>query len=810
MNERYVCIHGHFYQPPRENPWLETVEIQDSAAPYHDWNARVTAECYAPNAAARMLDDHGRIERIVNNYERISFNFGPTLLEWLEEHDAETYGAVLEADRRSRERFSGHGSAMAQAYNHMILPLASSRDKRTQILWGIADFRRRFGRDPEGMWLAETAVDGETLDLMAEAGVRFTVLAPGQARSWRAPGEAVWTEADGGIDPHRPYRVPLPSGRSIAVFFYHGPVASAVAFERLLQRGDHLAARLLEALGKGPGPRLAHIATDGETYGHHHQFGEMALARALHLVETGDRARLTNYGAFLEKFPPDFEAQIVEDSSWSCAHGVERWRNDCGCRTGGEAHFIQAWRAGLRDALDWLRDRLGERFENAGAPLLPDPWAARDAYIDVVLDRSPENAKRYLDANARPGLDAAETTRALELLEMQRHAMLMYTSCGWFFNELSGIETVQVLQYAARALELGERFGDALEPGFLSRLEAAHSNLPAKGNGRDVYDRLVRPARVDLRRVAVHHAVRSPFEPPDWESRVFAFRIREDDVTVDPAGAGPVEPSLRTGRVEVVSSITREHAAYSFVVLHLGDHDLTAGVAPYGDAPSHAAVRESARRAFAEPDFDAVRRVLAEKCGPVVSFESLFLDERREILDRVMETSLVRAEDAYQKLYDEHRVLIRYLARVDAPQPDALRYVALVVLGRTLRRELESDALDVDRIRDLLAEAAEVGLDLNPEIYGYAYRETLERALELLVQGPADLEILERVERGARLVEDLPFPVSLWRAQNLFAGLQEAVSPEAVSPEAAGGGDAGPRWRERFASLGRALSFRMD
>ncbi|MCL6482072.1 MAG: DUF3536 domain-containing protein, partial [Firmicutes bacterium] len=374
--ERYICIHGHFYQPPRENPWLEAIEQQDSAYPYHDWNERITAECYAPNAASRILDSEGRIVRIVNNYARISFNFGPTLLAWMEQHAQETYRAVLEADRESRERFGGHGSALAQAYNHLIMPLANSRDKRTQIRWGIHDFVHRFGRRPEGMWLPETAVDLETLELMAEQGIRFTILEPGQARRVRPIGGRTWRDVAGGrIDPTTAYRLRLKSGHSICLFFYDGPIARAVAFEGLLARGENFANRLVSAFNDSRSwAQLVHIATDGETYGHHHLYGDMALAYALQYLEEHRLARLTNYGQYLELHPPTQEVEIFENTSWSCAHGVERWRSDCGCNTGGHPGWNQAWRAPLREALDWLRDTLAPRYEKHAGALLRDPW----------------------------------------------------------------------------------------------------------------------------------------------------------------------------------------------------------------------------------------------------------------------------------------------------------------------------------------------------------------------------------------------------------------------------------------------------
>jgi alpha-amylase/alpha-mannosidase (GH57 family) len=521
---RYLCIHGHFYQPPRDNPWTSAVEAEPSAYPYHDWNARITAECYAPNAASRILDGEGRIARIVNNYARISFDFGPTLLAWLEAEEPGVYQAVLAADRDSRERFSGHGSALAQAYNHVILPLANRRDKQTQILWGLRDFEYRFGRPAAGMWLPETAVDLESLDLMAAHGVAFTVLEPHQARrvrllppagpagaagagaateAWERGGDAGgggWYSLDGGrIDTTRPYTVALPSGRRIAVFFYDGPLARAMAFEGLLGSGDRFAERLLAGVPADGGPdRLVHVATDGETYGHHHRHGEMALSYALERIAASGWATLTNYGEYLAAHPPAEEVEIVGGSSWSCSHGVDRWRDDCGCALGGRPGWNQAWRAPLRQAFDALRDELAPLYERAAGELFASPWAARDDYVAVLLDRSPASVETFLARHARGQAPCGQRrVRALALLEMQRHAMLMYTSCGWFFDDLAGIETVQVLRYAGRAAQLAdELFGGDCERELLRRLAWARSNDPNAGSGRDLYEAQVRTARV--------------------------------------------------------------------------------------------------------------------------------------------------------------------------------------------------------------------------------------------------------------------------------------------------------------------------
>ncbi len=501
---RYVCIHGHFYQPPRENPWLGEIEQQPSAAPWHDWNERIAEECYAPNAAA-LIEGVGSAEEPVtlNNYSRISFDTGPTLLSWLERSRPDILQAIIEADRIGMERFSGHGPALAQSYNHLIHPLASSRDVMTQIVWGIRDFRHRFGREPEGLWLPETAVDTGSLESMAAQGIRFTILAPHQAEAVRPIGSNEWTllGEKALVDTTIPYLVRLPSGREMAVFFYDDELGKAVSFGGLLNDREAFADRLLGERGHGHDhdpdssrPQLIHLATDGETFGHHVKGGEKTLAWTLDRIERDANTELTIYGEFLDRFPPTHEVRIAENTSWSCPHGVERWRSDCGCAGGRFPEGDQAWRATVREALDWLRDSVAELFEREAGRYLADPWRARDAYIEVILDSSEETVTRFLDEQSLSGVTPEEARKVLPFLELQRHAMLMYTSCGWFFDDPGDIETVQILQYAGRVIQIARtQTGIDLEEGFLSILKDAVSNEPERGNGADIYERHVRP-----------------------------------------------------------------------------------------------------------------------------------------------------------------------------------------------------------------------------------------------------------------------------------------------------------------------------
>jgi alpha-amylase/alpha-mannosidase (GH57 family) len=806
--ERYICIHGHFYQPPRENPWLEAIELQDSAYPYHDWNERITAECYAPNGASRILDGEGRIVKILNNYAKISFNFGPTLLTWLEENGPETYQAILSADQESQKIFAGHGSALGQAYNHMILPLANWRDKYTQILWGLRDFGHRFGRRPEGIWLPETAVDLETLDILALLGIRFTILSPYQAQQIRRFRGRTWQDVSGGrIDPSRVYELRLPSGRKISLFFYDGPISQAVAFERLLNNGEYFAGRLMGAFSEArTWAQLSHIATDGETYGHHRRHGDMALAYALLHIEANNLARLTNYGEFLEKHPPTHEVRIFENSSWSCPHGVERWRNDCGCNSGLHPEWNQAWRAPLREALDWLRNTLAKSYAHQGSRFLKDPWKARDDYIEVILDRSPEGTARFLRRHATHPLEKDGKIHVLKLLEMQRHAMLMYTSCGWFFDELSGIETVQVIQYAGRAVQLAEELlGDSMESQFLDRLERAKSNIPEHRDGRQIYEKSVRPAMVDLPKVGAHYAIRSLFEPYAEHDRIYCFAVDRKDYHSFDAG----KMRAAAGRARFTSLISGESALLSFGVLHFGDHNLNGGVREFRGPEAYQTLVQEVSDCFSRGDLPEVIRCLDKGFGKnIYSLKSLFRDEQRKILNRILDSTLAEAEAVYRQLYEHNASLMRFLSELGIPLPRSFRMAAELALNMSLRRALEAEEPHLNRITALLNEAKAVGVPLDGVSLGYALKRTIERLAKQFRAQHADVPLLQKLEAMVTLACSLPFEVDFWQAQNIYYETLQKVDPQ-FREKAEKGDPVAQSWVSHFTALGEKLSVRV-
>ncbi|HXN54128.1 MAG TPA: DUF3536 domain-containing protein [Candidatus Acidoferrum sp.] len=767
---RYLCVHGHFYQPPRENPFLEAIELQDSAYPYHDWNERVASECYAPNATSRILDGEQRIVELVNNYARISFNFGPTLLSWIEQKAPKIYAALREADKSSGDRFSGHGSGIAQAYNHMIMPLANCRDKTTQVKWGLRDFEYRFGRLPEGMWLPETAVDTETLDVLAANGIKFTILAPRQAKRIRKRGSRSWQDVTGDrVDPSRAYLVQLPSRKTITVFFYDGPISQGVAFERLLDNGQRFADRLISGFSDArQWPQLVHIATDGESYGHHHRFGEMALSYALHHIDTNKLAQLTNYGEFLERHPADHFAEIVNNSSWSCVHGVERWRSNCGCNSGGHAGWTQEWRAPLRAALDWLRDELAPLYEQKTAPLLRDAWVARDEYIQVVLNRAEENVLNFLGSHATHSLTSEEQVAALKLLEMQRHAMLMYTSCGWFFDEPSGLETVQVMQYAGRAIRLAQDFGyPAIESEFMERLAAAKSNLPEHADGKQIYEKWVKPAFVSTDQVAAHYAISSLFESYGERTRIYCYNVQREDYSLEVEG----KQKMAAGRVKFSSEITRETASLGFGVLHLGDHNLACGVKQFDRLEDYDNLKKTLAQCFARADTTGALRVLTEAFpSHIFSLRNLFRDEQRKIVDIILNDSLASAAAAYRAIYENHAPLIRFLNEMGIPVPPAFESAAEIALNNQLKQAFEKSDPDLDSIQSYLKEAAINKIALDVPGLEYTIRRRLEREAELFAFEPTNLESVQRLRKLLEFVSSLPFPVVLWEVQNICYG----------------------------------------
>jgi alpha-amylase/alpha-mannosidase (GH57 family) len=740
----YITVHGHFYQPPRENPYLNAIERQDSAAPFHNWNQRIHHECYRPNAFARVMTGDGKLLKIVNNFEYFSFNIGATLLSWMEQHDPVVYQRILDGDKRSAERLNGHGNAIAQVYNHIILPLANWRDKLTQIRWGKADFRSRFGREPEGMWLAETAVDRETLEALIQEDIKFIVLAPSQAQRCRpipnsTEHQSDWTEVSGAqIDPNRPYRCYLEnsSGDSVAdassrtdsdarnyidIFFYDGPISRDMGFGDLLNSSYNFAARLGQAVrGDRRTSQLISVATDGETFGHHKHFTEMSLAFAFEAEFPNRGWVVTNYAHYLSLYPPTWEVAIKPVTAWSCAHGVDRWQEDCGC---GTAVGHGTWRKPLRQSLNWLRDRLGDIFADTGSKYFIDPWAARDAYIDLLRDslrhgiiNNDEKLKNFFHNFGRL-VDKSQADRvdALRLLEMQRHALLMFTSCGWFFEELSRPEGVQILRYAARAIELAaDVTGILLEPEFMQRLEKCPSNLELFGNGAEVYRQHVLTSKISLQQVAAHYAISSLFTNYLRSQQLYCYTIEQHDYQLQRMGS----MTLAIGQIQLTSGITQESVDYEFAVLHLGGDDFHCCISPFTGRREYEQIKLKLFKALQEASAATLILAMADVFGGAYfNLHHLFAEERHRILHLLAGETLMRLDQLYAQVYRDNYGILASFRRDGVSVPPELQVAADITLNNRLMQELKrlesGESLPITELDVVAIEADSLGCNLN-------------------------------------------------------------------------------------------------
>jgi len=803
-DNRYLCIHCHFYQPPRENPWIEAVELQESAFPFHDWNERISAECYYPNGQARILDGEGRVVRLANNYSRISFNFGPTLLSWMEDHDPEAYQSILDGDRLARERFGGHGSAIAQVYNHMIMPLANRRDKETQIIWGLRDFEKRFERAAEAMWLPETAVDTETLEMLAAHDMKYVILAPRQAKAIRSLAQdQPWEDIiDENINPRAPYLINLPGGKQIAAFFYDGGLSQAIAFEGLLHNGEHFAARLIEGFvddDAAEEPQLLHIATDGESYGHHHNHGEMALAYALDHIEENELARISNYAEFLAQHPPEYEVQIHDNSSWSCVHGVERWRSDCGCNTGGSKGWNQQWRGPLREAFDLLRDKVAQPWEDFMTELDGEPWARRDDYIDMILDRSDTQRAQFLARFSSPGKKSEE--QIFKAMEIQRNLMLAYTSCGWFFDEISGIEGVQNLQYAARAIELTrEVLGLDLSAEFKKILARAPSNIGKLENGANIYDKYVLPACVDMLKVTAHIAANAMFDEPEEAGQFYAF-----DYTVherDEKFSG--KAMAAAARLKLTAHITREVQEVEYCAIHMGDHNINLVVRPYTGDEAFYRMRDEVLGAFARGDLAKALRMLERHSAErIYALSDLFRDQQKRIIGTVLSQTLESLEEQFGSIYREHYAVMCFVTDSGLSLPPPFSAIAGYVQNSRIWHALEKQDEDVDmeEIKHYAAEARDWHLPLEQEKIRKVYSEALQRYFDQCTPAPGASEPLARFSALLEFKDSLAFDVDLGKLQNRYLTWVQKLEPAAES------GD--PGWHNLITKIGDQLRVRV-
>ncbi len=803
--KKYICIHGHFYQPSRENPWLEDIELQDSAYPFHDWNEKISEECYKGNSNSRILDKQGNIIKIVNNYSSISFNFGPTLLSWMEKHQPEIYQTVLEGDKISQKRYHGHGSAIAQVYNHIIMPLANDRDKYTQIYWGIKDFQTRFRRYPEGIWLSETAVDYRTLEIMADLGIQFTILAPHQAKKIRKMEENTpWQEVNQtSLNTKQPYVCHLPSGKSINLFFYNGSISHEVSFGDILSNGEKLANRLLITFSQDNSQtELVHIATDGETYGHHHRFGDMALAYCLHYIEENKLATITNYGEYLEFHPPDHEVEIVENSSWSCSHGIERWRSDCGCYCGIHPDWQQKWRKPLREAMDWLRDQSIQIFEQEASAYFKDVWQARNEYISIVLNRNPDHIESFLQEYSSHPLNSEEKTKALTLLEMQRNAMLMYTSCGWFFDEISGIETIQILQYAARCIQLIQRFANhSPEEKYLKILEQAPSNISRYQNGAKIYQLLIKPAIIDLIRVAAHYAISSLFDGD--QKSIFCYQINQRKINRLENG----KLKIAIGQANIRSEITWEEDKISFAVLHLGDYNVNGGVRSYMDKKAYDIMQNEIIKAFDRGDVAAIVRLMDQHFGTnSYSLWYLFKDEQRRVIREIMNLNLEQINTNLHQIYMDNYTMMNFLNQLNIPILQPFSSIAAYETNQELLALFSQEVIDLAKLEKLVQEAQDWSITLDHATLGFKISNWVNQSLDNLNVNLNSLNKIIQIIKVLNLLKPLALQLHLWKAQNIYFEKYQQEEMKAIQKKAAQGDEKNQKWLSQFKQLGYILN----
>lgn len=776
MNQKevFLTIHGHFYQPPRENPWLEAVELQDSASPYHDWNERINKECYNPNSVAKIVDNRNKILDVVNNYEFISFNYGPTLLSWMEDYAPLAYERIIKADIESVQERDGHGNAIAQVYNHMIMPLANERDKQTQVIWGLKDFETRFGRKPEGMWLAETAVDDDSLRVLVENGIQYTILSPYQALKFKPIGDKDWTDVSwGNIDPACAYRYYIKSapGKYIDLFFYDGAISKSVAFDEILKDGNKFVRRLKEGISDHRNhSQLINIATDGESYGHHTKFGDMALSYVLRVRAKEEGFTIVNYAQYLEKFPPEFEVDIKQASSWSCFHGVGRWKEDCGCSTGGHPGWNQKWRKPLREALDYLRDELVAVFEKESPNYLKDSWGGRNKYIDVILDRSELSIKKFQKENFVKDLSEEQKVKAMELLEMQRQAMLMYTSCGWFFSEISGIETTQIMKYAARAMQLAQSFSKKdLEKHFLEILSEAKSNFPEFGTGKDIFEKFVKPSIVTVKQIASLWAISSLYRDFGDEEDVYCYKIKQHSYKKVQKGSA----KFIVGHIEIQSKITLQSSNVMFALVQYSGGDFHCTIKEFSNESEYINIQKELFRVFMLNPLTEIIRALDEYFGrEYFTLKDIFIEERRKILQTMLQGKMQKFAQTYQEMYTEGKSSIYHMQSLGLSIPDEFKISAGYTLSKQFNDLISNsrgflDSNIIQQAMDINFEVKKIGIEIDKTVTNKIFSQKISQNIARLAQSlevqqaEATLELFDNIEK-------LELNIDIAEAQNIY------------------------------------------
>ncbi|MDR2577962.1 MAG: DUF3536 domain-containing protein [Chitinispirillales bacterium] len=809
---KYLVVHGHFYQPPRENPWLDIIEQQESAAPYHDWNERIYDECYRPNAYSRLLDSRGMITGIHNNYLHMSYNFGPTLFTWLERYHPVTARKMIAADKESAARLGGHGSAVAQVFNHVIMPLASRRDKLTQIRWAKHFFKKRYGREPGGMWLGETAINMETVVCLIEENIRYVILSPSQAESFRRIGDHDWTHTSHHqIDTRRPYRI-FPSDNSgnrldgfLDVFFFDEGLSKEVSFNDILQDSRTLGNRINQCYDPhNGGNQLVTIATDGETFGHHKAYGDMCLAYFFTNIAPELGITPVNFGYYLSINPPEYEVTLGdahgEGRAWSCAHGVGRWSRDCGCHTGGEEGWHQAWRGPFRHALQRLQSQIDFHFEARLSTLFSDPWALRDKYINVMWEPSLSKTAEFLQAQSgKFNFNGELTAEVRRLLEAQKFMQFAFTSCAWFFNDISGIETVQNLAYACRALQLGLPEDSKLPvlETFLDDLSKAPSNLKDT-NGRTLFERHILPYYHHERILAFTAAAQQILavkRQSSYEKTVYNLELKSvlsyriDRVHYDSVA------------VRMESGITGESSSWSVLISYSPETKLRGWVVPAKSLPA----------SNGKPD-----AWITHPDAKMFSLADLFYSSRHDLSEYFLDRMAKDTDSRFHGWMEYNEQTLNILTRLNYPLPAYCSSPAGYVLQNRWAAQMqklekwgseENVLAELDGIASL---ESQYETEIDKKLDALLLQNLIIKGLEMLQQKPS-VKVCSRLSHLLEIVDKFSVPVSKNKLEDFFHPVYDGALKEYHGKYAAGNIDEEEKeLLTHLISFARRINFNTD
>ncbi len=769
-NKKYCVIHGHFYQPPRESPWLGEIQRQPSAAPFHNWNERIFDECYRPNAFSRLLNNDGEIVGVSNNYSYMSFNFGPTLFRWLYQKQPEVYQRIVDADKESCKMYGGHGSAVAQVYNHIIMPHASRRDKTTQIKWAKTFFQRHFGRDPEGMWLAETAINMETAECLVEEGFTFAILSPNQAESFRfLDSESEWINADhAGFDPRHPYRLYLEDSKGnkknghLDLFFFDEPLSRAISFEDLLDNADFLSERINGCYTPNSEENeLVTIATDGETFGHHKKNGDMCLAYYFQKKAAEMGIEVVNLAYYLSVNPPKREVRLKnalgEGTAWSCAHGTGRWIRDCGCNTGGGPGWNQKWRGPLRDGMDYLQSEIDQQYLREMIKYFDHPWTIRDLYEPHFenLESGTEFLKKYA---ARPIADSTYPY-LVSLLEAQRYMLYGYTSCAWFFNDIAGIETVQNYRYAVRAWQLtwqGMKSNEILRK-FTKIAKSAISNLPVTTGETILLDEVF-PMINHLERAAFTAAVDSYIYSDRRDFKTEAYEVSLERFTNKNAAAG----DWMLFRASVHHIVSLEQENFILAIINAHGHQIQGAVFPL----SVEKIIEDENSSFNE--------ILQNRAVAHFDLRDVFSAYKEFMTDQFIEEFATDNILDYLSWAGVNNSRLDAITELNSGLPDRIAGTVKFFLDK----EWELHIMQIVKrptftelsasLTDVITKAEHYGITLDKEHSGHLIDKAVRHDVQQLIDGDITRELVNVVKYKLEIIRQFDIPIRYSQLQDLF------------------------------------------